>query len=278
MSDPGLAVVIVDDQQHYYPALLAEHLAAAGHRVVLRAERVEDVGPGVRADAVVCDLRLVRRRGRSGEEAVRRLVGQRRRVLLTTAVAAQEEVLASIAAGAVGYISKARPPAEHVRALEQLADRGFFVGRELAALLVADARRFPLERGELSRTELDVLRAVAIGDGEGDVRARFRLPPDGVEGILGRALDLGRRRRAGRQLSARARQIVELIGCRHLSRADVAEELHITDDTLGEHLTRIRRYYLKACPDDEHIKPMAAAEALARLWGLCDHEGPAGSL
>jgi DNA-binding NarL/FixJ family response regulator len=273
----GLVVVIVDDQPHYYPALLGEHLAVAGHSAVQRADRVEDVIFDADPDVVVCDLRLSRRRGLSGEAAVRHLVRKGYRVLSTTANATEEEVLGAVFAGAVGYISKACGPKEHLHAVLSVATRGFFVGQELAALLVADARRLPLLRSDLSVPELDMVREVACGDDTASIGVRYRRSPQEVEVILRRALDLGRRRRQRHQLSARTRQVVELAGCQHLSRRDIAQKLNITDDTLGGHLTRIRNYYLRLRPTDAHIKPMAAAEALARLWGLCEQDGPAGS-
>ncbi|MFN8079281.1 MAG: response regulator [Kineosporiaceae bacterium] len=103
----GISVAIVDDQPHFYPRLIAEQLTAAGHHVVHRVERVEDLPPEP-VDVVLCDVRLVRRGGSSGERAVALLVAAGHRVLLTSALAREEEVLDAIAAGAVGYLSKER--------------------------------------------------------------------------------------------------------------------------------------------------------------------------
>lgn len=271
----GISVAIVDDQPHFYPRLIAEQLTAAGHHVVHRVERVEDLPPEP-VDVVLCDVRLVRRGGSSGERAVALLVAAGHRVLLTSALAREEEVLDAIAAGAVGYLSKERPAPEHVSALVSVARSGVFVGRELAVVLVADARRRPLTRRDLASSDWRVLRALARGDTPEDLVTELRLAPSALVAAQERILDAARRRRAVGRLTPRAREILQLVAGEHLSRTEIAARLAITDDTLGEHLARIRAYYLRLRPDDVHVKPMAAAEALARLCGVGEDDRPAG--
>jgi len=281
MADPSdrlqvIRLAIVDDLP-YYPEALLPHLRRHGIAVVAVVSRVEDLPHRSRMDVVLCDQRLRREHGLSGPRAIARVTSRGLPVLSTSAVALADEVLEGIAAGACGYVSKERPPTEHAEAVLEVVSRRRYVGSELAGLLLDDVERRPLRRGEPGALPVQVLRCLAQGDRQQEVRAQLGLSAAELHAVLDTVLRAARRRREEHRLGERAMQVVELVGCEQLPQRLVARRMGISASAVESHLRRIRERFVQIHPEHRSVTPHAAATLWARLWGLCAPDGPAGA-
>lgn len=109
-------------------------------------------------DVVLLDLNL--RDGTDPATNVRRVVGSGSRVLVVSTIPDAESVLATIEAGAAGYITKDKDLPELLAAIRDVAEGGSAITPELAFLLSRDARP---HRPQLSPQERAVLTAYASG-------------------------------------------------------------------------------------------------------------------
>jgi DNA-binding NarL/FixJ family response regulator len=133
--DRPLAVVLVDDHEIVRDGLAAQ-LTAAGMRIVGHAgdtasavEVIRDVAP----DVVVLDVRLP---GGGGPEVLRRLAGAIPPTLAVSASDERDDVVATMRAGAAGYLLKSATTTEIVAAVRSVAAGSAVFSAELAGHLL----------------------------------------------------------------------------------------------------------------------------------------------
>jgi DNA-binding NarL/FixJ family response regulator len=183
MSDP-LRVVLVDDHDLFRSGLrelLAEH---GGIEVVGEggdgAEAVA-LAARLRPDVVVMDLNMPRM---SGVEATQRLTASTPdvRVLALTISAEDRTVIDAIRAGAYGYVLKDAPVEEVYRAIQAVAAGQLLVSPRVTRALVGVVGDFADRsllatrlRSTLTERELEVLRLIALGRGNGEIAKELYL-------------------------------------------------------------------------------------------------------
>lgn len=163
-------VLLVDDHPLFRDALRIL-LETHGFEVVGEAGDVEEAVAALASepDLVIMDIGLP---GADGIEATRRVIDQRPnvRVLVMTMFDEDAAVAQALEAGASGYLLKAAPPDEVLRAVAAVVDGAFVVGAPLADRVrrmasggaqsgSAYARDFP----ELTDRERQILVLVADG-------------------------------------------------------------------------------------------------------------------
>jgi DNA-binding NarL/FixJ family response regulator len=254
-------VAIIDE--HPITAVgIAVKLAEQGFAVAGVATAVESLTAP--CDAVVCDLRLP---GRSGAAAIAFLVGRGHRVLATSGVAGNEEVLDVIASGARGYVAKTAPVAAFMQAVRDVLEASYFVSAELASLLIGDAGLRPLGTDDLGDTELAVLRQFEKGFSAREVSAALELPAGALSEVLSVVWARATDRRARLRPTPRERQLMFLItdGCSH---KEAAAKMSISTLTVAGYLKIIKGKYLAAHPQaPSSITPLTAARRWAEEMG-----------
>ncbi|MFG1701764.1 response regulator [Nonomuraea sp. M3C6] len=162
-------VMVVDDHPMWRDGV-ARDLAEAGYEVVAavgEGRQAVRVAAAVLPDVVVLDLRLT---DVSGAEVAARLAGMEPppRVLVLSASAEQDDVLAAVKAGACGYLVKSAGREEFLDAVRRTADGDAVFTPGLAGLVLGEYRRLaaqpaPAEGPRLTERETEVLRLVAKG-------------------------------------------------------------------------------------------------------------------
>ncbi|MGW0803044.1 response regulator [Nonomuraea sp. NPDC002799] len=162
-------VMVVDDHPMWRDGV-ARDLAEAGYEVVAavgEGRQAIRVAGAVRPDVVVLDLRLP---DMSGAEVAAGLAGVRPapRVLVLSASAEQDDVLAAVKAGASGYLVKSASREEFLDAVRRTAGGDAVFTPGLAGLVLGEYRRLaaqpdPAAAPRLTERETEVLRLVAKG-------------------------------------------------------------------------------------------------------------------
>jgi DNA-binding NarL/FixJ family response regulator len=245
---------------------LADHLRTAGHMVAAPVGFVEDLGPASSLDLVICDYSLPG--GRSGEDAVEFLVRQGHRVLATSGVARQEQVLDLIAAGACGFVHKEADIQDYVQAVGIVLTEGYHLSPHLAGYLLDDVDRRPLDSGDIGGLERLLLRTVAQGHTVPAAAEVLNSTPETLHSLARSIFNAARRRRRRHRLSPRERQIILLIADEGLSTRQIARKLGIRPDTVSDHLGSIKRKYQATHPECRDLPPRAIALQWARELGL----------
>jgi DNA-binding NarL/FixJ family response regulator len=198
-TDPNarIRVFIVDDRQ-----LLAEALAA-----VLEVDSdLEVVGTQtdllqlmadvrrMQPDVILMDFFTLTRRGGAGVVAQLREEFPALKAIILTQTNDDETLSACVQAGAVGHVSKDRPPAELVRAVRRV-HRGevLFSSEQLVNLLTRPQGRRPVPESQrvtqpLAPRELEVLQALAAGMSTDEVAAHLHITPHTVRTHLKNAM------------------------------------------------------------------------------------------
>lgn len=170
MRDQKITVVVVDDQALYREGL--KSFLRLDDGVVLVGEAadgeeamrvIDETSP----DVVLLDVRM---RGTSGIEVCERVVAAHpgTRVLMLSSSDADEDLFASIRAGAAGYLLKESESDEVADAIRRVAAGGSFIHPSVAGSLLAEFVALSRPTGEtpwaaLSERELEVLRHIAAG-------------------------------------------------------------------------------------------------------------------
>lgn len=155
-----LEVGLVDDHSMYRDgaSLWLEQQTGGAIRVTAATATVAELLATGVPRIVLLDLRLA-----DGSDPLRNIAQLRAagaRVVVHSSTETPDTVRAVIRAGASGYVAKSAPLQDLVEALDAAARGEPFVTQRLAyALLSAPA----MERPELSRRELEVLRGIAAG-------------------------------------------------------------------------------------------------------------------
>ncbi|RVX39400.1 LuxR family two component transcriptional regulator [Nonomuraea polychroma] len=166
-------VMVVDDHPMWRDGV-ARDLAEAGYEVVAtvgEGRQAVRVAGAVRPDVVVLDLRLP---DLPGAVVAARLaeVEPAPRVLVLSASAEQDDVLAAVKAGASGYLVKSAGREEFVDAVRRTAEGDAVFTPGLAGLVLGEYRRLaaqdvqsdgPGDGPRLTDRETEVLRLVAKG-------------------------------------------------------------------------------------------------------------------
>ncbi|HEY4017622.1 MAG TPA: response regulator transcription factor [Pseudonocardiaceae bacterium] len=154
-----ITIGAIDDDRMLLTGLRAWLAPVEGVDLVVTAPTVaEFVATNTRVDVVLLDLNL--RDGSSPAPNVRTLLGHGVAVLVVSTIPDAEHVLATIEAGAAGYITKDNDLPALVDAIRDVAAGGVAVSPELAFVLATDRRP---ERPRLSAQESLVLRTYASG-------------------------------------------------------------------------------------------------------------------
>jgi two-component system nitrate/nitrite response regulator NarL len=154
---------VIDDDQMLLDGMAAWLRQLPDLRVLRTARTVSDFlrdRPGASAGPLVVLLDLNLRDQSAPADNVARLRAQGHRVLMVSAIAESAHVLATIEAGAAGYITKDHDLAALADAARQVASGGSAITPELAFILSQDRRP---TRPSLSPQEQAVLSAYARG-------------------------------------------------------------------------------------------------------------------
>ena len=202
----SIRVVIVDDHAIFREGLRAVLHGREGINVVADhgdAESALNVVDADRPDVVLMDLHLP---GVGGVEATRQLSVSHPqvRVLVLSMLDDGPTVLAALAAGARGYVTKSSPLAEIVRGVQAVADGQLLVGGDVATHLLSGANRGPLGPDGFTMRERQLLPLLAEGLSTERMSARLGIAEKTVRNYLsGLYLKLGAPDRTTAALAAR---------------------------------------------------------------------------
>jgi DNA-binding NarL/FixJ family response regulator len=189
-------IAIVEDHPLYRQGLIHTVEQGIDLELVQVASTVGDFERAdVLADVLLLDLHLP---DAEGSDAVTRLLGKAGAILVLSASADRDSVVAAIGAGAKGYLTKAAEAKEIWRAIETVHQGDSYVSPQLAAYLLRDARDLqPSSEFALTPREREVLSLLAEGDTDAEIAKRLYISIRTVRSHLDRIRDkTGRRRRA----------------------------------------------------------------------------------
>jgi DNA-binding NarL/FixJ family response regulator len=188
---PPIRVLVIDDHELLSSALGANFAQDGRTEVVGTAASIAE---GVRAAAATQpDVILTDRRLPDGDMdehvAELRSASPGSRIVLMTGWPTQRSSLAALDAGVQGIISKAQPVAQILDAIARVVAGDLVVPASLTPMLLARTGRSDVARSnELSRRELDVLEALALGESTVEVARRLCISHNTVRNHLARAM------------------------------------------------------------------------------------------
>ncbi|ABG95993.1 MULTISPECIES: response regulator transcription factor [Rhodococcus] len=189
----SIRVAVVDDHPVFRLGMVALLSTLDGMEVAAQASSVAealDVVDGD-VDVVLMDLELG---DGSGVDATRRLVERHPalRVLVVTMHEDDESLVASVRAGARGYLVKGADPGEVERAVRAVANGEVILGAAVAAramsFMAASRRVGPTVFPELTDREREVLDLVARGYDNASISRRLVLSPKTVRNHVSNVL------------------------------------------------------------------------------------------
>ncbi|WP_017681510.1 response regulator transcription factor [Rhodococcus ruber] len=189
----AIAVAVVDDHPVFRLGLVALLGTLDGIEVVAQASSVAEALEVITADVdvVLMDLELG---DGSGIEATRLLLGRfpELRVLVVTMHEDEDSLVASVRAGARGYLVKGADPSGVERAIRAVADGEVIVGAAVAAkaigAMAASRTLAPTVFPELTDREREVLDLMARGHDNATIARRLVLSPKTVRNHVSNVL------------------------------------------------------------------------------------------
>ncbi|MFI7587051.1 response regulator [Spongisporangium articulatum] len=175
-EEPPIRVVIVDDHQMFSQSLAAVLEAEPNITVAASASSVgqaRGIIEAVRPDVVLLDDRLPDGRG---TELVKELTDRYLdlSVVMLTASTSEQVLVASIEAGARGYVDKSRNVDEVVAAVRHAATGGAVVSPTMMARLLPQLRRSESSGSErLTAREREILNLLAEGLTNAEIAERL---------------------------------------------------------------------------------------------------------
>lgn len=143
-------------------------------------------------DVVLMDIRMPRL---DGLAATRQVAGLARVVILTT-YELDEYVFDALAAGASGFLLKAAPPEDLVRAIREVASGDALLAPSVTRRLIEEfakrperSQRKPKELETLTEREVEVLREVARGLTNAEIATRLHVAETTVKTHVAHVLD-----------------------------------------------------------------------------------------
>jgi DNA-binding NarL/FixJ family response regulator len=143
-------------------------------------------------DVVLMDIRMPRL---DGLAATRQVAGLARVVILTTHEL-DEYVFEALAAGASGFLLKAAPPEDLVRAIREVASGDALLAPSVTRRLIEEfakrperSQRKPKELETLTEREVEVLREVARGLTNAEIATRLHVAETTVKTHVAHVLD-----------------------------------------------------------------------------------------
>ncbi|GGF14123.1 DNA-binding response regulator [Williamsia phyllosphaerae] len=188
MAERTTTVMVVDDHPIWREGV-ARDLAEDGFDVVATADGVRAAAAraaAVRPDVVLMDMQLPDGSGVDATLAVLE-VSPSTRVLVLSASAERDDVLAAVKSGASGYLVKSASRTELVDAVVATADGQAVFTPGLAGLVLGEFRRIAGDTGRDEQTpviterETEVLRLVAKGLSARQIATRLGLSHRTVE-------------------------------------------------------------------------------------------------
>ena len=184
-------IAVVDDHPVFRLGMVALLSSVDGFDVVVQASSVAEALEAVTGDVdvVLMDIELG---DGSGIEATRALCARfpGLRVLVVTMHEDEDSLLASIRAGARGYLVKGAGPDEVERAIRSVAHGDTIVGAAVAtkALTAVSTTRPPAVFPELTDREREILDLIARGYDNGTISRRLVLSPKTVRNHVSNVL------------------------------------------------------------------------------------------
>jgi DNA-binding NarL/FixJ family response regulator len=143
-------------------------------------------------NVVLMDIRMPRM---DGLEAMRQIVRMTRVVILTT-FELDEYVFEALSAGASGFLLKAAPPEDLIRAIREVASGDALLAPSVTRRLIEEfakrpepSGRMPKELHSLTEREVEVLREVARGLTNAEIAARLHVAETTVKTHVAHVLD-----------------------------------------------------------------------------------------
>lgn len=190
-----IRVGIVEDHPLYAEALVGAVTRMPSCTVVHSARTLQGylAARDHHADVVLLDLNLP---DASGAVGVTALTSRGLRVLVISADATPETVLAAMTAGARGYVTKHMTSHQIVEAIRLVAAGHTYVSPTLASYLLNSARTSGQATPALTEREREVLSLVAGGETDQDIADALGISVRTVRSYLERVREkTGRRRR-----------------------------------------------------------------------------------
>jgi DNA-binding NarL/FixJ family response regulator len=193
----SLRALVVDDHPLYRRGLVDTLTSPLGLIVSGQAGSVsEALDQPIHPDIVLLDLGLPVVAGAHAVEAILRR-WPAAHVLVLTASESRQSLVAALAAGASGYLTKHAGEEELAEAIAKVAQGELFVTPRLAAYLLEEERLAPVSEWPLSGREREILRLVAEGERDRDIADQLCISLKTVQSHLSRIRDkTSRRRRA----------------------------------------------------------------------------------
>jgi DNA-binding NarL/FixJ family response regulator len=145
-----------------------------------------------RPDVVLMDIRMPRM---DGLAATREVAGITRVVILTT-YELDEYVFDALAAGASGFLLKAAPPEDLIRAIRVVASGGALLAPSVTRRLIEEfakrpepSAKKPKELESLTERELEVLREVARGLTNNEIATKLHVSETTIKTHVAHLLD-----------------------------------------------------------------------------------------
>lgn len=184
-----IQVAIVEDHAGQRKSLAELLNTAEGFRCVGAFRSAEDALPELpksAPDVVLMDLHLP---GRDGVHAVRRLKVElpETQFLMLTVDGDSKAILASLQAGATGYLLKRCPPNRILTAIEDIHSGGAPMSAQVARIVVQSFNQNPTIDASLARLtprEWEVLRLLARGHRYKEIAGLLEISLGTVEGYI----------------------------------------------------------------------------------------------